>query len=349
MQAKLEFSDAQKKLIATKLMPGAKQEDVDWFIEQCQSSGLDPFKRQIIPTSRRTKDKNDNWVLSWATLTTIDGFRSLANDTGNYAGQDGPFWCGKDGIWKDIWTEPTAPFAAKIIVFHKDFSQGLSAVAKHESYVQTFKDKNGNVKPNTIWATMGDHMIAKVAEALALRKAFPQALGGLYTTDEMAQAGYTSEAIEKDMKEEAERATGKKVEDQAEKKPEPKPEPKPEKKPEPEPKPEKKPESKPEPKPEKKPEPKPEPEKTETPEEEGKRRVDAAATGIEKFLDKQGAADANKAARLVVKEKGLDVQADPKNATKSKGEKMIALAEVLESWLMNKIEDERLANLDEGE
>lgn len=63
----------------------------------------------------------------------------------------------------------------------------------------------------------------------------------------------------------------------------------------------------------------------------------------------RGAADPNKAARLVVKEKGLDVQADPKNATKSKGEKMIALAEVLESWLMNKIEDERLANLDEGE
>ena len=65
-----------------------------------------------------------------------------------------------------------------------DFKEPCWGVARFDAYAQ--KKKDGGL--SAMWAGMGDVMVAKCSEALALRKAFPQELSGLYTGDEMAQS-----------------------------------------------------------------------------------------------------------------------------------------------------------------
>lgn len=158
------------------LAPTLTDPELSLFAMIADRTGLDPFARQIYAVKRAGK----------VTFQTgIDGYRSIAARTGLYDGQDEPEYgpvcpCGKkpDGH----------PEFATVRVYRKGVGRPIGATAYWHEYKPEDQD--------FMWVRMPRVMIAKVAEALALRKGFPydperrQGIGAdVYTADEMAQAG----------------------------------------------------------------------------------------------------------------------------------------------------------------
>jgi phage recombination protein Bet len=172
----VELSTEQVDLIKRTIAKDATNDELALFVQQCNRTGLDPFAKQIYFQKRSGKV---------VIITAIDGLRLIAERSNKYAGQDGPWWCGEDGEWRDTWFEATPPRAAKVIV--RKVQNGVlvetPAIAHYDEYAVKY-----NGKPNDMWAKMPRNQLAKCAEALALRKAFPAEMSGLYTDDEMGQA-----------------------------------------------------------------------------------------------------------------------------------------------------------------
>jgi hypothetical protein len=87
-------------------------------------------------------------------------------------------WCGTDGVWRDVWLENEPPAAARVLVYRKGCTKPFPGIAKFAEYAVA----------GPMWTKMPANQLAKCAEALGLRKAFPHQLSGLYTPDEMAQS-----------------------------------------------------------------------------------------------------------------------------------------------------------------
>jgi len=189
----LSFNEEQMQLIKTTIAKDATDQELALFINQCKRTGLDPFTRQIY----FIKDKNGKVTV----VTSIDGLRLIAERSEKYQGQTEPQWCGEDGVWKDVWLSKTPPSACRVGVYKENFKAPLYGIAIFTEYAgyYSYDDKYGKYKKGDLthmWDKMPTHMIAKIAEALAFRKAFPNDLSGVYATEEVSQQVESHEARE---------------------------------------------------------------------------------------------------------------------------------------------------------
>jgi phage recombination protein Bet len=167
------FNDDFEKTLRETYCNGLTDSEFEIYKHVLKRTGLDPFRNQIYALKRKDKNLGQKMTIQ----TGIDGFRLIAERTEKYAPGREPTYA-YDAQGKIV---SATAYIKKLVAgtWHE-----VSATAFWNEYVQ----KSFDGKPTTFWLKMPHGQLAKCAEALALRKAFPSDFSGIYSTEEMAQA-----------------------------------------------------------------------------------------------------------------------------------------------------------------
>lgn len=165
----MKLSEAELRVVRAEC-GDLTDEEFEAFLEYAAKLDLSPMANQIYGQVRVSRGKR-----RLVFMTGIDGFRLIADRTGDLAGSDDAEFSTEEK------RDGTRDMVAKVTVWKMVAGERrpFSASARWSEYAADTRT----------WQQLPHGMLAKCAEALALRKAFPADLSGLYTTDEMAQAG----------------------------------------------------------------------------------------------------------------------------------------------------------------
>lgn len=182
----------QVLVVRNAICVGATDAELEFFLATCRRVNLDPFARQIWFVKRPQKITdargNEQWLDVGRPETGIDGYRTIAERTGDYEGQGAMLWCGDDGKWLEVWLKKEPPRAAKATIYRKGFREALTHVALFDEFCPKYK----NDRIPAMWQKMPANQLAKCAEAGGFRRAFPRDLSGLVTDTEMEHVDVAS-------------------------------------------------------------------------------------------------------------------------------------------------------------
>jgi len=147
----LEMLTALRNTVA----PGLTDPEFVLFAEMCRATGLNPATKEI-------------WAIKAGgrlqLMTGINGFLKIANSHPQF-----------DGMEVEYEWEEKGLIAATAKVYRKD--------RRFPSIATAYMAEYGKQTP--IWKQMPSIMLSKCAKSLAIREAFINELGGLYTAEEM--------------------------------------------------------------------------------------------------------------------------------------------------------------------
>lgn len=168
--AVISVTEEQMKLVKSIIFSDGTDAELNLFFYECARRGVHPLDRKIFPIKRNDSESGGKKLTFQC---SIDYFRSAALESGEYDGQDEPEYgpLGQQGF----------PEWAKVSVYRKGIERPFVGIAR---WTEFFPGE----KQGFMWKKMPHGQLAKCAEALAFRKAFPQKLGGLFSDDEMHQA-----------------------------------------------------------------------------------------------------------------------------------------------------------------
>jgi phage recombination protein Bet len=182
------FSGSEIELIRDTICKGGTPEEFNLFLNVCKMTGLNPFVKQIYAIKRWDNNLKRE---AMTPQTSIDGFRLIADRTGRYCpGREPTYEYNTDGSLK----KATAYLKKQTM---DGTWQEVSAHAFYDEFCQKYKDKQTQqMKPTAFWQNMGHNQLAKCAETLAIKKAFPAETAGLQGQETMEQAYIESDPEE---------------------------------------------------------------------------------------------------------------------------------------------------------
>ncbi|HYI02002.1 phage recombination protein Bet [Hyalangium sp.] len=192
--AQSAWSRERVELIRRTICPkGIGEDEFALFIEQCKRSGLDPLLKEAFCVGRRQNAGNrerPNWVTRYEFQPSEAGMLARAERFPDFKGIQASAVYAEDEIIVDQGKgevvhrfNPAKRKGALVGAWARVVREGKLPVV-------VWLDFAGYVQQTPLWAKIPTTMIEKCARVAALRKAYPEAFGGLYVREEMPAEEY---------------------------------------------------------------------------------------------------------------------------------------------------------------